>query len=108
MKTPMRAVSVWPEMPFMRGPQGAERLRQWIRMQREVKDQCAARRRRVLAHDWARERLRLIFHLADAEQWNGYVPPVRDEHDRLNTSSHRRELMALLHDVERFEQEGGL
>lgn len=103
-----RHASVWTELPFMRGPQGADRLRQWGRAQSEIKRQCAARRERVLAYDWARRRLCAIFGYTRAENWNGYVPPARDSEDLINTSPGRRQLMDLLRDVALFEQNEGV
>lgn len=94
-----RASSVWPEMPFMRGPKGAERLRQWLPKSREIRANTAARRERVLAHDWARERLCHILYISDARKWNGYVPPSRDEHGRPFRSEQRRALIELLREV---------
>lgn len=92
--------SVWPEMLFMRGPKGAERLRVWLPEARRIRAAALARRDRVLAHDWARRRLCHIFSYARPEQWNGYVPPARDEHGQLNKSPYRRALIELLADVE--------
>ena len=57
MGNPRRISSVWTELPFMRGPQAAERLREWRQVHAEVKRQCAERRARVLAHDWAHKEL---------------------------------------------------
>jgi hypothetical protein len=79
-----RASSVWPEMPFMRGPVGAQRLRELLPVLRDVRARTLARRERVLAHEWACKRVCLILNLKDARQWNGYIPaagdrtPVRD------------------------------
>jgi hypothetical protein len=103
MANPASAGSVWTELPFMRGPQGAERLRAWARQQSEVKRACAARRERVLAYDWARARLCRVLSLSRAENWNGFVPPARDSDGQINTSSRRRELMDLLRDVAQFD-----
>lgn len=97
---------MWMEMPFMRGPEGARRLGEWARAHVEIRRRCTERRTRVLSHDWAAARLCRIFRYTQAGNWNGYVPPARDEHDRLNTSPQRRELIELLHDIERFENEG--
>jgi hypothetical protein len=91
--TSPRASSVWPEMPFMRGPVGAQRLRELLPVLRDVRAKTAARRARVLAHEWACRRLCLILNLKDAQQWNGYVPPARDDYGS------RDALIKLLHDV---------
>lgn len=95
----VRASSVWPEMPFMRGPAGAERLRAWLPDYRAKRNKNAARRERVLAHDWACKRLCQILNLTDARQWNGYVPPLKDADGRINPYESRRLLMGLLRDV---------
>lgn len=101
-RAPARMRSVWPEMPFMRGPDGAARLREWLPQQQEIRRKHAARRDRVLAHDWAASRLRLILGLSDARHWNGYVAPATD--GRQNDSPIRAALLELLRDVEQAEQ----
>jgi len=107
VRDPKQASSVWMEMPFMRGPEGARRLSEWARAHAVIRRQCSERRARVLLHDWAAVRLCRIFGYSQAGNWNGFVPPARDSSDdRVNTSSQRRELMELLHDIERFENKG--
>lgn len=101
-----RASSVWPEMPFMRGPTGAQRLREWLPKSREIRAATATRRERVLAHDWARTRLCQILLISDAQRWNGYVPPSRDEHGRPVRSELRRALIELLREVGAADQGG--
>lgn len=104
---PAKASSVWPEMPFMRGPRGAERLREWLPQLREIREQTAARRARVLAHDWAKKELCLILGLKKAEQWNGYVAPHLAGEGHVNDSPKRVALIELLRKVaEREASEG--
>ncbi|MDP8971184.1 MAG: hypothetical protein M3N52_11965 [Actinomycetota bacterium] len=99
--------SVWVQAPFLRGPQGAERLRQWLPQHREIRARCAARRERVLRHEWARARLCRLLGIADAGMWNGYVPPALDQRGQPDTGNAvRRELVALLKDVEKAEAGG--
>jgi hypothetical protein len=107
---------VWRGMPFMRGQQGAERLVELRAIVQEQRQECLARRARVLRHKWARERLCQILGLPDAERWNGWVAPRRMPEDscgkqeehlpggyRPNDAQSRRDLLDLLHDVERYE-----
>lgn len=96
--------SVWVEMPFMRGPAGAERLRQWLPTARQNREAAANRRARVLAHPWASKRLCLILELDDARKWNGFVPPARDPEGQPNQHPSRRELIELLRDVATADQ----
>lgn len=96
----VRASSVWPEMPFMRGPAGAQRLREWLPDYRQRRAATAARRERVLAHDWACKRLCLILGLTDARNWNGYVPELRNTDGAINPYENRRALIELLRDVD--------
>lgn len=95
----VKASSVWPEMPFMRGPKGAERLREWLPEQRRIHEQALRRRARVLAHDWACKRLCHILALTDASHWNGYVPTSHDDQGRINNSAIRHSLVELLREV---------
>jgi len=97
------ASSVWPEMPFMRGPVGAQRLREWLPVQREIRAKTAARRQRVLAHEWACKRLCLILGIKEARQWNGYIPPARDDKGDIRPNPVRQNLNELLRDVEKAE-----
>lgn len=103
-REPRRIASVWPEMPVMRGPAGAERLREWLPRARQIREANASRRQRVLAHEWARTRLRHLLDLERAEQWTGFVPPVHDSSGGFNDSPVRRALVELLRDVEQAEQ----
>jgi hypothetical protein len=107
MGNPRRVSSVWTELPFMRGPEAADRLREWARAHAEVKRQTAERRQRVLVHDWARPQLCRILGLSRAENWYGFVAPARNPDGDLNTSPTRRALVALLREVEQFENEHG-
>lgn len=104
-KPSVKASSVWPEMPFMRGPAGAQRLRQWLPAQQQIRAKTAARRERVLAHEWARKRLSRILGVAlvDVVKWNGFVPPATDQTGRPDHNPLRDDLMQLLHDVEAAE-----
>lgn len=106
-REPRGLSSIWPEMPFMRGEIGSARLREWLPQHRQIRAQTAHRRARVLAHPWATKRLCDILGLANAEQWNGYVPPNTDEHGRANTSPTRRALVELLREVDQFDQGAG-
>ncbi|WP_344144363.1 hypothetical protein, partial [Polymorphospora rubra] len=99
------ASSVWTEMPFMRGPIGAERLRAWLPTQRTNRTRATNRRERVLAHDWARTRLCQILQLTDARKWNGYVPPGVDEHGRPVRDERRHALIELLRDVQAADEQ---
>lgn len=101
---PVRMNSIWPEMPFMRGPEGAQRLREWLPQLRQIRAQAANRRARVLAHPWAAKRLCDILGLSSAEHWNGYVPPTTDQEGQANTSETRRALVELLREVDQFDQ----
>lgn len=101
-----RASSIWPQMPFMRGPAAAQRLREWLPQYRERRAEIAARRERVLAHEWARKRLCTILGLSDARNWNGYVPEARDADGRLNPYESRRALIELLREVAAADSDG--
>lgn len=94
-----RASSIWPQMPFMRGPDAAQRLRDWLPHYRERRAEIAARRERVLAHAWACKRLCTILGLSDARNWNGYVPEARNTDGTPNTYESRRALIELLREV---------
>lgn len=98
-----RASSVWPEMPFMRGPVGAQRLRELLPVLRDVSIKTQARRDRVLAHQWACRRLCLILNLQDARQWNGYIPPALDDRGSASRNPIREALIELLKEVEAAE-----
>lgn len=98
-----RASSVWPEMPFMRGPVGAQRLRELLPVLRDVRTKTEARRTRVLAHAWACRRVCLILNLKEAKQWNGYIPPARDDRGALTHNPVREALIELLKEVEAAE-----
>lgn len=100
---PPTASSVWPEMPFMRGPVGAQRLREWLPVLREIRAKTAVRRQRVLAHDWACKRLCLILGIKEARQWNGYLPPMRDDRESARSNPVRQNLIELLRDVEKAD-----
>lgn len=100
---PPTASSVWVEMPFMRGPVGAQRLREWLPVVRDNRAQTATRRQRVLAHEWAGKRLCLILSLKEARHWSGYIPPAKDEHGRIRANPVRQDLIALLRDVEKAD-----
>lgn len=104
---PPRASSVWPEMPFMRGPVGAQRLRDLIPALRSARQQVEKNKARVLAHDWARKRLCVILNLSDAKQWNGYVPPARDHLGVLAHNPVREALMELFKEVRAAEDLAG-
>ncbi|MCG5460823.1 hypothetical protein MED01_004249 [Micromonospora sp. MED01] len=94
-----RASSIWPQMPFMRGPVAAQRLRDWLPQYRERRAEVAARRERVLAHEWARKQLCTILGLSDARNWNGYIPEARNADGVLNPYESRRALIELLREV---------
>lgn len=102
--SPVRASSVWVEMPFMHGPKGAERLRELLPILREIRARNAARRERVLAYEWAQKRLCLILGISDARHWNGYVPEARDAEGKPNPWENRRALIDLLRDVAMEDQ----
>lgn len=104
MTEPRKQGSVWPGMPFMRGPQGADRLRQWLSQSNVIHAATLSRRERVLAHPWACKRLCEIFGYKRPQQWTGFVPPARGPDGELNTSPYRRALMELLHDVEEADK----
>lgn len=114
MNPPVKASSVWREMPFIKGSKGPGRLRELTQILSASADQARERRTRVLAHDWARRRLCLIFGYSDANHWNGYVPgktlppDVRSDELRPNPSPHRAALVQLLRDVHEYEQTGQL
>jgi len=95
-------------MPFMRGQQGAERLREWSKQQREIRAKCARRRARVLRHEWACARLCQILNLADARRWNGFVPPAKDADGNPNRLPSRLALIELLREIDRVETEAGI
>lgn len=72
-----------------------------------------ARRDRIFKHEWAKARLCSILGLARADQWNGYVPPSTQPADKdgrvhLSRSPHRKLLVELIQDVQRFEETGEL
>jgi hypothetical protein len=98
-----RASSVWVEMPFMRGPVGAQRLRELLPVLRDVREKTQLRRARVLSHEWACRRVCLILNLPDARQWNGYIPPARDDHGRRPSNPIREALIELCKEVEAAE-----
>ncbi|MFE9955860.1 hypothetical protein [Micromonospora sp. NPDC005299] len=101
-----RASSIWPQMPFMRGPAAAQRLREWLPQYRQQRNEIANRRERVLAYDWACKRLCQILSLSHARNWNGYVPPYKDADGRVNTYETRRELIELLREVAAADRAG--
>lgn len=95
----LRASSVWPEMPFMRGPQAAERLHELLPVLRDNRRRALQRRDRVLAHDWARRRLCIILQTTDAKKWNGFLPLAENNLGDLRKSEIRHSLIELLRDV---------
>lgn len=101
---PASFASVWPQMPFMRGPRSADRLHVLVGTLRSSRNVAQVRRERVLHYEWARKRLCSIFGYKKAEQWNGFVPPRLDGEGRLNTSEFRRALIDLLREVDEHDQ----
>lgn len=95
--------NIWPQMPFMRGPKAAERLRQLTADLAIVAQAAQTRRDRVIAHPWAAKRLCLIFGYQRPEQWTGYVPPSTTAEGTHNDSPWRAELIQLLRDVAAHE-----
>jgi hypothetical protein len=63
---------------------------------------------RIAKHEWARKRVCSILRLVRFDQWNGYVPPTTDQNGNPNRTTERRLLIALMHEVDRFEQDGTL
>lgn len=114
MENPAKASSVWREMPFIKGHKGPGRLRELTIILAASAEQARVRRARVLAHEWARRRLCLIFGYKDANHWNGYVPgktlppDIGSDELRPNTSPHRAALVQLIRDVDHFERTGEL
>ncbi len=110
---PQRASTAWGKTAAV-GARTA-RGRELIAILAESRRQAAARRDRVLRHDWATKRLCVIFGYKQATQWSGYVPPRSDPADdhgpqlsRPNTSPHRAALVQLLRDIKQFEDTGEL
>lgn len=69
---------------------------------------AGTRYERIGKHEWARKRVCSILRLVRYDQWNGYVPPGTDQHGRPNRTTERRLLIALMHEVDRFEADGTL
>lgn len=63
---------------------------------------------RIAKHEWAKRRVCSILRLVRYDQWNGFVPPGTDQNNRPNRSTERRLLIALMHEVDRFEADGTL
>lgn len=63
---------------------------------------------RIGKHEWARKRVCSILRLVRYDQWNGYVPPSTDQNGHPNRTTERRLLIALMHEVDRFEADGAL
>lgn len=110
---PIQASSMWGQMPAARARTARGRQLQDVRA--AARTQCQDRRRRVLAHEWARERLCALFGYRDAAQWNGYVPPRSLPADdrgaqlaRPNEEPLRLALVQLIKDVHHFEETGEL
>ena len=97
---------IWPQMPFMRGPKAAERMRQLNADLAIVSQAATTRRTRVLAHPWAAKRLCLIFGYSRPEQWSGYVPPATTAEGDHNDSPLRAALLELLREVAAHEAGG--
>ena len=93
-------------MPFMRGPEGAERMLKLIPTLTDAAEDAAYRRERVLHYDWARRELCTILGLSRAENWNGYVPSLGDADGIINTSPARRGLVGLLQRVQAADEAG--
>jgi len=70
------------------------------KVRRAVKDAttaCQERRNRVLSHPGIAARLTWPpLDYTQAENWNGYVPPLRDPDGQLNRSVNRQALMDIL------------
>lgn len=63
---------------------------------------------RIGNHEWSRKRVCSIMRLVRYDQWNGYVPPGSDQNNQPNRTTERRLLIALMHEVDRFEADGTL
>jgi hypothetical protein len=63
---------------------------------------------RIGKHEWAKRRVCSILRLLRYDQWNGYVPPGTDQHGKPSRITERRLLVALIREVEQFEQDGTL
>lgn len=80
----------------------------WDDIAREVREKCAERRARVLAHpDIAKRLCDLPMRYPSPEFWTGYIPgPTRGD-DRPNNSPIRRQLLSIVQAVYEREQERG-
>lgn len=63
---------------------------------------------RIAKHEWAKRRVCSILRLVRYDQWNGFVPPGTDQNGNPNRTTERRLLIALLREVEQFEDDGTL
>ena len=98
-----QASSVWTEMPFMHGPENADRMHTLRRILVANRETATERRERVLRHDWAAQEICAVLGLSRAENWNGYVPPLYDGNGVLNTSAQRRGTVDILRRVKAAE-----
>lgn len=74
-----------------------------LQAQQQRQGAAAERRRRVLAHDDLAKRLKNLLGLADARNWNCYVPPQVDGYGCLNTSRVRTKLIAICREAHERE-----
>lgn len=103
----VKASSIWPRMPFMHGPEGAERLRKLLPILSKARLEAAHNREVVLANPAAAKQLCVQLGLSDAKHWGGYVPapspPVSVDEDMKDIGDARIQLFRLVRHAEAGE-----
>lgn len=80
----------------------------WGDVGREIREKCAERRARVLAHpDIAKRLTHPPMRYPSPEYWTGYIPGPKRGDDQPNNSPIRRQLLAIVQAVYEREQEQG-
>lgn len=100
----VRASSIWRQMPFMYGPEGADRLRRLLPILSRAKAEAEYSREVVLRSPDAAKQLCVLLGLTSAKHWNGYVPapppgPGRDK-DISDAGESRAQLERLVRHAE--------
>ncbi len=104
MNAPQQAFAAFKAAKPPATPRGRERQRILVEQEKKAR----TRYERIGKHEWAKRRLCSTRQLVRYDQWNGYVPPSTDQYGKPNLTTERRLLIALMHEVDHFEQDGTL
>lgn len=104
MNAPQQAFAAFQAAKPPATPRGRQRQAILVKEAGKVR----TRYERIGKHEWAKRRVCSVLRLVRYDQWNGYVPPSLDQYGNPNATTERRLLIALMHEVDRFDQDGTL